>query len=137
MKRMRRPGLMAVGIWLSAAGLAPADTVHTTDGSRFVGTIEQMSDGKLVMVTEIAGRLVIDSSKIVAIATDGPINVEFASGDRLVGTVEVSDDLRVSTVHTAFGDISITADDIKDTDGWVYAKRTGEIRADSMDYLSY
>lgn len=112
MTRMRRSGLMAVGIWLVAADSAPADTVHTTDGSRFVGTIEQMSGGKLVMVTEIAGRLVIDASKIVAVATDRAINVEFASGDRLVGTVEVSDDLSTSTVHTAFGDILVTADQI-------------------------
>ena len=112
MTQMRQPGLMAVGIWLAAGALVPADVVHTTDGSRFVGTIEQMSDGKLIMVTEIAGRLVIDASKIVAVAADGAVNVEFASGDRLVGTVEVSDDLSSSTVHTALGDISVAANQI-------------------------
>ena len=64
--------------------------------------------------------------------TDFPLGPYFQKG---IPTNPLSG---LSTVRILIGSTSeITADDIKDTDGWVYAKRTGEIRADSMDYLSY
>ncbi len=89
-----------------------ADTVVTTDGSRIVGTIEQLADGKLFVVTEFAGRLEIDMAKVRAITTDGRINVDMKSGDRLVGTVEQADDADSPVINTAMGAIGISVPDI-------------------------
>lgn len=44
----------------------------------------------------------------------------------------------LSTVRILIGSSSaIASSDIKDTDGWVFVTKTGEIRADSTGYLSY
>lgn len=83
-----------------------AGAVLTSDGSRLVGRIQGMSEGKLVIITEIAGRLEIDTTKIVAIESDEPLIVEFASGDRLVGTIGINADGK-SVIHTAMGDLSM------------------------------
>ncbi len=89
--------------------LAPAagDVVFTSDGSRIVGRIEQVAEGRLIITTEIAGRLEIDTAKVTAIDVDRPVNVQFESGDRLVGTMESKDGQARGVMHTALGDITI------------------------------
>ncbi len=89
-----------------------ADTVLIVDGSRIVGTIEQLADGRLVIATEFAGRLEIDWSKIKAFTTEQKVNVNLASGDRLVGVVELPADTELPVVQTAMGPINIAVQDI-------------------------
>ncbi|HRX86814.1 MAG TPA: DUF481 domain-containing protein [Phycisphaerae bacterium] len=83
-----------------------ADVVTLTDGSRLVGTIERMTDGKLMLTTEFAGKLEIDTAKVVSMGTEEPVNVALSSGDRLVGPMTAGEDQR-SVVKTAVGELDI------------------------------
>ncbi len=97
---------------LLCADASLADVVSTSDGSRLVGRVEQMAGGKIVIVTEFAGRLEIDASKVTAITVDKPVNVQFESGDRLVGTIEHPSEQDGSVMHTALGDIPVSSEQI-------------------------
>jgi len=89
-----------------AAGTIRADVVTLTDGSRLVGTIERLADGKLKLVTEFAGALEIDAAKVASIDTDGKVNVKLTSGDRLVGPIAAEGANR-SVVQTAVGNVNL------------------------------
>ncbi len=102
-------GLLFVAMGLSTAA---GDIVYTSDGSRLVGKVEQIANGKLIIVTQIAGRLEIDASKVTAVDTDEPVNIEFASGDKLVGIIEVSKPGEPAVAHTALGDIKVPSGQI-------------------------
>ena len=91
---------------------ASADTVSTSDGSRIVGRIERIAGGKIVLLTDIAGRLEIDTSKVTGLSTEGVVSVEFASGDTLVGSIVQSADPGGALVRSALGDIPISVADI-------------------------
>ncbi len=119
--------LAGVGVGLVWAEAGLADAVFTSDGSKFVGKIEQMAGGKLVLVSQIAGRLEIDASKIVAIDTDRPLMVEFSSGDRLVGTIEAVSELDESVMHTDLGDVAIAPGKI--TAMWAVGRESPEMVA--------
>jgi putative salt-induced outer membrane protein YdiY len=105
--------LAAAASVLAVVAVGHADTVVTTDGSRLVGTIEQLSEGKLILVTDFAGKLEIDLAKVRSIATDGTVHVALESGDRLVGTVEQAAETEGSVVNTAMGAIEVATTDIK------------------------
>ena len=89
-----------------------ADTVSTSDGSTLVGKIEQVAGGKLVILTEVAGRLEIDASMVIAIATDEAVHVEFSSGDKLVGIIETPPGQETSVVRSKLGDIPMAPSQI-------------------------
>ena len=91
---------------------AAGDVVTTSDGSRFVGTVEKIANGRLVIHTEIAGRLEIDASKVTGISTESSVSVVFRSGDTLVGRIVESPDRDVSVVRSGLGDIRISPSDI-------------------------
>ena len=59
--------VIALALVMTALGLA--DVVTTTDGSRIVGTVEKVAGGKLIIMTDIAGRLESDAPKVTGIAT--------------------------------------------------------------------
>ena len=102
----------AVGLTLLTAAATTADVVTTSDGSRIVGTVEQIADGKLIILTQIAGRLEIDASMITGISTDRAVHVEFSSGDTLVGTIETSADGDGAVVRSQLGEIPISPSNI-------------------------
>jgi len=104
------PVLLA--LLLTVATASTADTVWTTDGSKLVGNVEQWTEGKLVIATEIAGRLEIDASKITAISTEQPVNVDFTSGDRLVGTLDFSPEQGTLRMNSRLGEINISPAEI-------------------------
>ena len=99
----------AFGLYVLASFLfnavAVGDVITTADGSRLVGTIERVEGGKLTLVTEIAGTLVIEVAKVTSIESTGPMNVELNSGDRLIGAVAAGDS--GSVVKTAVGDLNV------------------------------
>jgi putative salt-induced outer membrane protein YdiY len=97
---------------LAATTGARADVIFTTDGSRIVGTVERIANGKVVIQTEIAGRLEIDASLLSGITTDAPVNVAVATGDVLVGPVETADGAAQATVHSALADVAVKPQDI-------------------------
>jgi putative salt-induced outer membrane protein YdiY len=97
-----------------AAPVGMADVVYTTDGSRIVGAIERLAGGKLIINTDIAGRLELDAAKLTAIESADPLNIELNSGDRFVGPVTARPgDERGSVVQSAVGEVPVRADQIK------------------------
>ncbi len=100
----------AVALAVLIGSTAAADVVTTSDGSRIVGNVVQIADGTLVILTEIAGKLEIDASKVTSISTDRSVHVAVDSGDTLVGPMEASGD--GSVVRSKLGDISISPTDI-------------------------
>lgn len=98
--------------FLGAATLpCPADSVRTADGSVLVGTVVKLADNKLIIETAIAGRLEIDAGQITAIEVDHPIQAQFATGDRLVGTIELQGG-QSPVMNTALGRIPIDTDQV-------------------------
>lgn len=102
-----KPALLPLLVAALLPAITRADVVTLTDGSRLIGTIQRMSDGKLTLVTEFAGTLEIDSAKVVSLGTEGPVNVALSSGDRLVGPMAAEEGDR-SVVKTAVGELDIS-----------------------------
>ncbi len=90
---------------LCAASSASAGVITLTDGSRIVGTITRLYDGKLTIQTQFAGTLEIEAAQITSIGTEERVNIQLESGDRLVGTIEITTDGEKPIAHTAVGDI--------------------------------
>jgi len=110
---MNRRGVLFGGLVVlfltGSASLARGGAVYTSDGSKLVGTIERWADGKLVIVTEFAGRVEVDATKVVAVASAEPVTVQFDSGDRLVGTMTVDDTSGTCVMETALGPLNVQA----------------------------
>lgn len=78
-------GAAGLVLLLLAAGAA-ADEVHLKNGNRLSGTIIGLSEGKLMLETDFAGRLSIDWSRVERIESESPIEVVLADGTRVKGT---------------------------------------------------
>ncbi len=104
---MKIPRTIALISALLAAVAVEADVVTTSDGSRLVGRVIRLHDGRLVIETSIAGTIELDASQITAMDVDGSVNVQFDSGDRLVGRVTSSEKANTSVVETAIGHIEV------------------------------
>jgi len=90
-----------------------ADVITLSDGSRLIGTVERMGDGKLILVTKFAGTLEIDATQVTLVETEQKVNVGMTTGDRLVGTIEWSPAVEHPVVQTELGGIPITTDKIE------------------------
>lgn len=101
-------GTLLVG--LMTPGLR-ADEVHFADGSKLVGTIESWYGGKLVIVTDIAGKLEIDVSKVTAVSSDRKLNFELTTGDRVIGTVSPGP-AGQSTVASGVGEVPVAMEQV-------------------------
>ncbi len=85
-------GAIAVSLVLMvAAQWGSADTLEIDDGSRVVGTITSIADGKVAIDTEFAGTLSIDQAKVKNYTWDSTLNVKFESGNTLSGTATQQD----------------------------------------------
>lgn len=113
MRRTSVSALVGLIFPVVAGSAALGDTVTTSDGSRFVGTVEGMSGGKLTMMTTVAGRIEIEAAKIVAIDTDKPMTVEFETGDRLIGTIDIVEDEQASVMRTGLGEVGVSVGKIR------------------------
>lgn len=65
-----------------------ADTVETSDGSVLMGKIQSVSDGKLVLQTEFAGKLEIPLTQVTHFETEDEVIVRMLDGDTLTARVE-------------------------------------------------
>lgn len=111
MKRLHACLFVALGLCL-LTGTGRADSVTFTDGSVLVGTIEQAANGKIVITTDIAGKLEIDWAKVASVATTGKFNVELNSKDTLLGPLQQSADGKQTTVKSQVGDVLVTSDKV-------------------------
>ncbi len=98
--------LLAAGFILIAT-TGVADTVTLSDGSRLLGKIVRMGDGKLILETKFAGTLEIDAGLVASVATDEPVNVGMDTGDRLVGPVKWQPSVKRAVVQTQMGGIPV------------------------------
>ncbi len=77
---------------LAAASMAAADTVHLDNGDRLSGTVESVKDGVVSLVTEYAGTVVVDQSRVTAIETEMPRAVKLEDATVLEGRLLRRDD---------------------------------------------
>jgi putative salt-induced outer membrane protein YdiY len=69
--------------FLTATALA--DEVFLKNGNHLSGAIVSMSEGKLVLETEFAGRLTIDWAQVERLSTEAPLTLVLADGSTLRG----------------------------------------------------
>lgn len=62
-----------------------ADDVFLKNGNRLSGTVVSMSEGKLVLETDFAGRLTIDWRHVERLSTGAPLTLVLADGSTLRG----------------------------------------------------
>lgn len=75
---------------LSAMGAAArADEVMMSDGSKIVGDVQQVYDGKVKVKTAFAGDMSVDAAKVKGISTSKPVTVQFKSGERIIGPLSM------------------------------------------------
>lgn len=103
----RAPLVGVVAALAMLAGVAAADVVTLADGSRLIGKIHGMMDGRLTLETQFAGTIEIDAELVQEIHVDEPVNVGMDTGDRLVGSIEWRPELNVAVVQTQLGGIPV------------------------------
>lgn len=62
-----------------------ADEVKFNNGNVITGKIVQLTDGKLVIKSDIAGEITIDISNIQTLSTDGPVRVNLKNRTGFIG----------------------------------------------------
>jgi putative salt-induced outer membrane protein YdiY len=82
-----RPVQLALFLLLACTSMAVADVIVTTNGSRLVGQIKSVDDGKLTLETDFAGDLTLAVEKIATIATDKPRHVQMEKQAQVTGTL--------------------------------------------------
>jgi putative salt-induced outer membrane protein YdiY len=90
MKKSARSGCVA-GIMTIWAGGLQADIVHLDDGTRLVGTIEQIAGAEAILSNTFAGELRVPRDRIVSIETEAPVTVQLTDGAYLTGTLGADD----------------------------------------------
>lgn len=86
MSRGIRLGLLMAIMTLAAGGLQ-ADVLNLSDGTRLVGTIEEIDDAEARVSGTFAGELKVPRKTIVSIETDQPITVKLRDGTYLSGQI--------------------------------------------------
>lgn len=109
--RALAPGL-AAAVLGGLAAIAAADVVVLSDGSRLVGKVVRLHEGKITLETEYAGTLTIDASRLERIETDDAVAVAMESGDRLMGQLAYSTAAGVTLVRSELGDIPVAVSQI-------------------------
>lgn len=85
MKHAAKPMGLAVCLLIALALPLLADDVYLKNGNHLSGTIVSMSEGKLVLETEFAGRLTIDWAHVERLSTEAPLTLVLADGSTLRG----------------------------------------------------
>ena len=73
---------------LLACAVAIADEVILTDGTRLIGQVQKLYEGKLTLKTELVGDLTVDVAEVQGISTETPLTVQMKTGERAIGALE-------------------------------------------------
>lgn len=87
MTRSVGTGLIAGIMTIYAAGLQ-ADVLNLADGSRIVGTIEEIGAEQAKLSNTFAGDLTVPRSVIVSVETEAPVTVQLEDGAYLTGRLD-------------------------------------------------
>ncbi len=100
--RALQPAALGVGFLLAGVTLvaapAHADMVKLTNGDVITGTVKKLADGNLVVKTEYAGEVSIESKFITAVQTDEPFTVRWDDGSEKVGRLTITADGQIDVV---------------------------------------
>lgn len=113
MIRMNRLAPAIVVACVFCATFSSADEVILNDGSKLIGIIERLADGKLRITTQFAGELEIDTALVTSIASDRPMVIGMITGDRLVGPIQNQPDENRTTILTQMGGIPVSLEDVE------------------------
>jgi len=78
---MRR--LIALAVICSCLSTVFADEVYFTNGDKLTGKIKSMTDGKMIIESELAGEITVPMANVATFKTDEPITVNLADGTTL------------------------------------------------------
>lgn len=82
-----RTSLLAA-IMTFAAGMLQADVLNLTDGSRIVGTLEELDATEARLSGTFAGDLEVPRETIVSMETEAPVTAQLADGSYLTGRLQ-------------------------------------------------
>ncbi len=104
-----------------------ADEVILDNGSRIVGDIQDLIDGKVTLKTDFSEDMTIETGQIKGISTDKPMTVQLNGGDRAVGVLRYSDQEGQRVKSNGVGDVKI---DLGGVSGiWAGGKESPEVVA--------
>ncbi|MCC5829489.1 MAG: DUF481 domain-containing protein [Phycisphaeraceae bacterium] len=93
MRNWLRAASVAAAVFVSGTALvAMADEVHLANGSRLVGTVKAIEDGKLTIETDFAGTITVDMEQVERIVTEQPLNVELGTGEVAQGRMAAGEE---------------------------------------------
>ena len=94
------------------AAFAPAraDEVLLKDGSRILGEVKELADGKLTITTGFAGDVQIDITQVIGITTNKAVNAQADSGDRAVGPLQYNPQVGQTVVTDPVGRVNLNID---------------------------
>ena len=85
MKHAAKPMRIAVFLLFMVVSPLLADDVYLKNGNHLSGAIVSMSEGKLILETDFAGRLTIGWSHVERVSTDAPLTLVLADGSAIRG----------------------------------------------------
>lgn len=108
------PAMLSAGAPGVGAGAGESlDEVYLIDGSRLVGRIEQMSGGALLLATDFAGQLKIDTAKVRGVTSPRRFTLAMKDGSRAAGVPQYDAATGQQRVTgTTFGDVTLTVDQL-------------------------
>jgi putative salt-induced outer membrane protein YdiY len=96
MKHLKRTWGIFFLVLFICAGEVFADKIILENGDKLTGKVESVIDGKLTIVTDYAGPIVIPVSKIKEIDIDNPVEVHLKDGEVLKGKVKTAEDKKLT-----------------------------------------
>ncbi len=82
---------------------AVADELVLADGSRLVGQVQTMADGKVVISTDFAGDMTLEMDRVRGITTDKPMSIQLDRGNSVEGALRYSADGQQQVVAASLG----------------------------------
>ncbi|MHC5023208.1 MAG: DUF481 domain-containing protein [Planctomycetota bacterium] len=101
---------------LGAVPGAMADEVLLDDGSRLLGRIVRLREGRVEVETSFAGTISIEREKVIGLTTENQVAVSMGSGDRILGRLvfvngqQTVESRQLGTVETEVASITAILD---------------------------
>lgn len=104
--------IVSFAIQLVAGSAAWSDEVILNDGSKLVGQMQKLGDGKVVITTDFAGELTVETARVKGINTDQPRSVQLPTGERAVGLLQYSPQSGQTVAGQAVGTVPLKLDEV-------------------------